>query len=343
MAAALALTIALPPAAFAADALWERYKALFLTADGRVVDYYQDQASHSEGQGYALLLAAANNDRQAFQSIWNWTRINLRIRHDALFVWRWGKRSNGTWDVMDYNSATDGDILIAFGLLKGYQRWHDEEYRVEALKTVADLRTRLALNWQGKTFLLPGYFGFSNGTRVVLNPSYIVFPAYRLFSAFEDHAFWDKANKDAYYVISKSYFGEHPLPPDWIVMNENGSDIFREKGSLFGSEAVRVILYLAQENTRQYEKGIEWMFDYFRRNGELPQWVDLDKNSVSINGASAGTYGSFAAAARRFGKPELAAKLAEQGRKALEGEGKQNYYSFSLYLLGTTNALEVTD
>lgn len=339
-ASAAATEIGMPAVA---ENLWERYKKQFVTADGRVVDFYQEQGSHSEGQGYGLLLAVAHDDRQTFQSIWNWTKTNLRVRHDSLFSWGWGKRPNGSWDIIDYNNATDGDILIAFALLKGHQKWHDVEYRAEALKTVAEMRTKLALNWHGKTVLLPSYYGFAVPVGIVLNPSYLVFPAYRLFAAFDDRAFWDKANKDAYYIISKSYFGEHPLPPDWIIMSESGSDIFREKGSLFGSEAVRVILYLAQEKTRQFEKGTEWMFDYFQRNGELPRWVDLDKNSVSINGASAGMYASFAAAARRFGKMDVAAKLAERGRKQLDYEGDRNYYSFSLYLLGTSRALEVND
>lgn len=327
----------------AAENLWERYKTRFITADGRVVDFFQEDGSHSEGQGYGLLLAVANNDKQAFDVIWRWTKSNLRVRHDALFAWRWGKRSTGAWDIIDYNSATDGDVLIAFGLLKAHQKWHDEEYRAEALKTVVDLRTRMAVDWHGKTVLLPSYYGFTVPVGIVLNPSYIVFPAYRLFAAFDDRGFWDKAYRDGFYVISKSYFGENPLPPDWIVMYESGVDIFREKGSLFGFEAIRVLLYLAQEKTRQFEKGTNWMCDYFLRSGELPLWVDLDKNSYSIARASAGTYASFAAAARRLGKTDVAEKLAERGRKQLDWEGGNNYYSYSLYLLGSSGALEVID
>ncbi len=323
--------------------LWEQYKTNFITVDGRIIDFYQEQGSHSEGQGYGLILAVTNGDKQAFDTIWRWTKSNLRVRHDSLFAWYWGKRNTGAWDVVDYNTATDGDILIAFGLLKAYQKWGGEEYRTEALKTVADLRTRMAVDWHGRTVLLPSYYGFGVSAGIVLNPSYIVFPAYRLFAAFDDRGFWEKLYHDGYYVISKSYFGTNPLPPDWIVMYESGVDIFREKGSLFGFDAVRVILYLAQEKTRQFEKGTAWMFDQFQRTGELPLWVDLDKNSLAIAGANAGIYASFAAAARSLGKTDVAAKLAEQGRKCLDGEKGQNYYSFSLYLLGTSGALEVKD
>lgn len=340
---AIAATTTEPNVPTATESLWERYKAQFITADGRVVDFFQAEGSHSEGQGYGLILAAANDDKQTFDTIWRWTKSNLRVRHDALFAWRWGKRSTGAWDIIDYNSATDGDVLIAFGLLKGYQKWHNEEYRAEAAKTVVDIRTKLAVDWHGKTVLLPSYYGFGAPVGLILNPSYIVFPAYRLFGTIDDHAFWDKAYHDGFYVISKSYFGENPLPPDWIIAYESGVDIFREKGSLFGFEAIRVLLYLAQEKTRQFEKGTNWMFEYFLRTGELPLWVDLDKNSYSIARANAGIYACFAAAARRFGKTDVAAKLAEQARKQLDREGDRNYYSYSLYLLGTSSALEVID
>ena len=44
---------------------WHDYKERFLLQDGRIIDTYQHNRSHSEGQGYGMLLAIANRDRQA--------------------------------------------------------------------------------------------------------------------------------------------------------------------------------------------------------------------------------------------------------------------------------------
>ena len=49
---------------------WEAYKARFLMTDGRIVDTGNKNVSHSEGQGYAMLMAVASNDKAAFDRIW---------------------------------------------------------------------------------------------------------------------------------------------------------------------------------------------------------------------------------------------------------------------------------
>ena len=51
---------------FAQPGTWEHYKKTFISNDGRVIDYYQEQCSHSEGQGYGMLLAVRHNDKETF-------------------------------------------------------------------------------------------------------------------------------------------------------------------------------------------------------------------------------------------------------------------------------------
>jgi endoglucanase len=53
-----------------------------VTEAGRVVDTAKGLISHSEGQGYGLLLAVAAGDRSTFDRIWGWTRANLAVRKD---------------------------------------------------------------------------------------------------------------------------------------------------------------------------------------------------------------------------------------------------------------------
>ncbi|VTN12488.1 Endoglucanase precursor [Raoultella terrigena] len=42
-----------------ADTAWESYKSRFMMADGRIVDTGNGSVSHTEGQGFAMLLAVA--------------------------------------------------------------------------------------------------------------------------------------------------------------------------------------------------------------------------------------------------------------------------------------------
>ena len=49
----------------------------FKRPDGRIVDDANGDVSHSEGQGYGMLLAVFNDDRQSFAEMWEWTSENL--------------------------------------------------------------------------------------------------------------------------------------------------------------------------------------------------------------------------------------------------------------------------
>jgi Glycosyl hydrolases family 8 len=55
--------------------LWDQYRSRFMTGDGRVIDKDNDPkgVTHTEGQGYGMLLAEAAGDRDRFELLWRWT------------------------------------------------------------------------------------------------------------------------------------------------------------------------------------------------------------------------------------------------------------------------------
>ncbi len=77
MAAPMARAQSAPPTP---DALWATYKQRFISSEGRLIDDSAGNVSHSEGQGYAMLLAAFAGDRETFDKLWSWTAANLEIR-----------------------------------------------------------------------------------------------------------------------------------------------------------------------------------------------------------------------------------------------------------------------
>ncbi len=323
-------------AAFGQDAsLWEQYKSNFITKDGRVIDYYQNQISHSEGQGYGLRLAVTYNDKTTFDKIWRWTNYNLKVRSDNLFTWQWGKRPNGVWGVIDYNNATDGDILIAYSLIKASEKWQDAGYKNEAIKTIEDIRKSLIINWQGRVFLLPSYYGFAKDNSFILNPSYFIFSAFRSFAEKDDKAFWEKIYNDSLFIIGKSCFGQLCLPADWLILTDEKAFVFTDKSPYFGVEAVRILLNLSSEKNPQFPKGVGKILEMYKQIGYLPFHIDLEKDSFSLRHASAGYYAIFALAAKKIGDEALSKRLFKEAREKLDAE-KNNYYSFSLYLLATS-------
>jgi endoglucanase len=334
-----AALLAGPLAAWGKEAiLWERYKKTFITADGRVVDFAQGEASHSEGQGYSMLLAADYGDRDTFDKLWSWTGRNLAVRADGLLAWRWGRRLTGAWGVIDYNNATDGDLLVALALAKAGAKWNDPALTKSGLALARAVREQVLIPWVGRSYLLPGHFGFDFNGGFTLNPSYMVLPAFRLFANLDEGGkkTWEKIHADAMYLISKSSFGRMQVPADWVVVDAEGQiRLHGDKSPYSGKEAVRVFLYVSFEKAPVFPPGLDAILSFYETQGYIPLQVNLAENEVALAKAPGGYYAVYAKASAAKGKDALAKKLFKAGREALDQEAK-NYYSMVLYLLATS-------
>jgi endo-1,4-beta-D-glucanase Y len=317
---------------------WEAYKGRFVSPDGRVIDFLQERISHSEGQGYGMLLAVGHDDPRAFSQIWKWTQDNLRMRKsDSLHVWKWGVRPNGQWAVLDYNNATDGDILIAWSLLKGARKWKNESYRSQAREIIKAIRQTVILQRRGKLWVLPGYYGFVLKDGEVLNPSYWVFSAFREFEEAEEPKFWKKVHEDSLETLKKAAFGRLGLPADWILMKESGTSIYQERSRLFGYEAIRTLLYLAWDGNLSVLSGLKALLDMSRKLGYVPLNVDLVMNNISLEEGPGGYYAVYGRAARDLGEADLSRSLLQRAAQKIQAE-KDDYYSHTLYLLALSEA-----
>ena len=230
------------PACAAPAADWPGFRRRFLQADGRVVDIGNGGISHSEGQGTGLLLAAAAGDRESFARIWSWTAVTLRRTQDELFAWRYEPQRG----VSDHNNATDGDLLIAWALLRAGRAWREPAYVAAAKATAAAVRKRLIVEHAGGQLLLPGLQGFqAQDGSVVVNPSYLVLPAFAAFAraGFDGDGAAFAARSARF--LREVRFGPYDLPIDWVRVDPVGA-IWAEaaRPPRFGFDAVCAPLYL---------------------------------------------------------------------------------------------------
>lgn len=95
----------------------------------------------SEGQGYGMEIAAMNpnGDKATFDRLYRYYLDNREMGSE-LMSWRQIKR-DGKWHY-DNNSATDGDVFIAYSLILAARRWHDETYRHQAVKLINDIMAK---------------------------------------------------------------------------------------------------------------------------------------------------------------------------------------------------------
>ncbi len=339
LAAAIFLMALLTACSARADvcADWTVFKARFLSSDGRVVDRFQHGVSHSEGQGYGLIVAAVCDDRQSFDALWQWTRDNLQVRRtDNLLAWSWGERVPGQWVVLDFNNATDGDILVAWGLLLGARQWSEPAYKREAMHLLASIREYLGVQRQERLVLLPGYHGFLQKDAIRLNPSYFIFPAFQAFAEVDDADFWNTVQADSLALLKACLVPPLMLPPDWIVLSEDakGPQDFAngEDEPVFGFEAIRVPLYLSWAGVISALPQLKDLLRSFDQAGRIPQRIGLTDGSFGQESGLAGFHAVFARAAGDLGMPETAGRWWVEAAQKFMDE-KDDYYSNILYVL----------
>ncbi|WP_394221621.1 glycosyl hydrolase family 8 [Alteromonas gracilis] len=236
------------------------YKALFIDG-GRVVDTGNDDVSHSEGQGYGMLFAVAADDQATFDALWRWTKHTL-MRDDGLFSWRYRPcADNSASCIDDPNNASDGEILIAWALLRASKKWGVSAYQQDASDIVRAVEQKLLVEHNNHVLLLPGEYGFTSEQEgkvsMQLNLSYWVFPAITELSTISASPLrWAKLHETGLTLLSNMQFSSYRLPSDWVrfkttKMQRNDNQALGELtlnnvlSPEFGFNAIRIPLQLA--------------------------------------------------------------------------------------------------
>ncbi|WP_211873445.1 glycosyl hydrolase family 8 [Plastoroseomonas arctica] len=266
---------------------WSTFKARFLQPDGRILDTGNGGVSHSEGQGWGMLVAAANDDREAFDRIWSWTTQTLR-RPDGLHSWRF--RPGAAVD--DPNNATDGDLYIALALVRAAARWDSASYRDSAAQIARAILGVCTVTLGDSVLLLPGAQGFSTTTHVTINPSYFVFPAFQALAAIAPDPRWSRLERNALQILDRGRFGTWALPPDWLSVHRATGrlQLADNRPPRFGFDAVRIPLLLAwgRHHDAPANTAARRFWSSTGANTAPPAWVDLRTAEVAPYPASSG-------------------------------------------------------
>ncbi|WP_017327451.1 glycosyl hydrolase family 8 [Synechococcus sp. PCC 7336] len=254
---------------------WTAYRARFIQADGRVIDWEANARTVSEGQAYGLLLAVWNDDPDTFDLVLGWAERHLqrtteRLAADAdrypspdsqtepvepppadrLWAWKWEQRSDGSWGIVDTNFATDADVDAVTALILAARRWHRPDYEQLALAKLDDIWNlgTIAVTDSDRRYLLPGPeapFRNPNGI-LILNPSYVAPYAFRLFDLVDGDRDWGKLVEGSYRLLTEaSSLSAVNLPGNWVGFSDRTERYvpLSTAGSLssrYGFDAIRV-------------------------------------------------------------------------------------------------------
>ena len=233
---------------------WRAYKERFVDTSGRIVDTANNNISHSEGQGYGLLLAYLAENRGDFDTIWSFTRTEMLLRDDGLAVWRWDPAA--TPRVTDTNNATDGDLLIAYALALAGRDWQRPDLTETAAAMASALVKHSIESVAGSVLLKPGNNGFGAADRPdgpVVNPSYWVFEALPVMATLAPDGPWNQLSDGGNQLVASSMrIGKAGLPPDWVSLKAKPTTAEGFPAE-FSYNAIRVPLYMIRAGIHDRE------------------------------------------------------------------------------------------
>ena len=304
---------------------WKHFHSAFYD-NGRIVDTGNENVSHSEGQGYGMLFAVTAGDKAHFDEIWKWTADTLQ-RADKLFSWRYVPCAAADRTcVDDPNNAPDGDLLIAWSLLRAADKWQEEHYRKSALAILAAMRSAVVVAKNDYVLLLPGEQGFTypNGD-VQINLSYWIFPALHAAADATGDESWDDLAVSGISLITQAN-AQWSLTPDWLRVTSDGISIENVVNAEFGFNACRIPLQLAWQNV---DKSVAQPFLSYWNNGAAPATRNLATGETAEYGMTAGMIAVNKATAALYQQPQN----NTDANNSFVITDKLDYYSASLVML----------
>ncbi|MDR5856206.1 cellulose synthase complex periplasmic endoglucanase BcsZ [Caballeronia sp. LZ062] len=324
---------------------WEQFRRDFLSDDGRVIDTSEeDRRTVSEGQSYALFFALVANDRYAFDAIMHWTENNLADGDltARLPAWLWGHASDGSWKVLDSNSASDADLWIAYALLEAGALWGERTYTLRGARLAARVLQDETFPVAGVgRFLMPGTTGFHPAEDAwIVNPSYAPLQVLRsLATRFATERRWQQLVDGSAVMLRDS--APRGLAPDWATYTA-GRAFDRDPGSTDNTtgsyNAIRVYLWAGMldpddPHGDELRRHFVPFADLIAARGAPPETVDAASGTAASNDGNAG----FSAAAVPFlvslGQGALASGQAARVER-LNAQRPPGYYTSVLSLFG---------
>jgi endoglucanase len=248
---------------------FNEFRKKYVINNSYIIDPFNNNRVTSESQGYGLLLAYLYDKPELFDSIWQWTKKNLQ-RKDYLFSWHWNKK------ILDSNNASDGDILIAYALLKASKKFSKKYYLNQALKIINSIAKMTTIICPNYAILLPGKYGFIKNTNITVYPSYYIPFAFKKF-------YLNTLNP----VFSTLYYQTYKLYQIKNLTTKLHFSLIDKRFTTYSYsdlDVYRIILYAYLDKKRNLKK-LKTTFQkvniFFKKHGYLPLTYPAQNNYKS--------------------------------------------------------------
>lgn len=299
-----------------------------------------DVTALSEGQGYGMFIAveAAKkgvNTKKEFDRLYRYY-MDHRTAKTQLMSWQQKVKTDGTVKDAE-NSATDGDLYIAYALIKAAALWSDKaaEYKKQARLLLKDI---LAYNYNAETKSLTVGNWAVKGTDYydLVRTSDILPEQFDTFYDFSHDSTW-KSIKSSMLASLEKMSNQHNtgLVPDFMWVRESG-EIKAAKANLVASaydgdyyyNACRMPYNLARSHNKKGRKILKKMMNFFMDEKVIYGGYQLNGKRL-VNHKSASFEAPVFYAAKTLGHQYE--RLHQQEKNIfIKGLSKTNYYDSAL-------------
>jgi endoglucanase len=332
--------------------LWEQYAQRYVDVQGRVIDRQSQDRTTSEGQAYAMFFALVAGDRPRFEKLLQWTEDNMAggDMTARLPAWNWGKAPDGSWRVIDANSASDADLWMSYTLLQAGRLWNDQRYqKLGSVMAARIAHNEVVLVPTVGPVLIPGPSGFHPDANTwVLNPSYMPLPLIAQMAKAEPDGPWAEMIRSLPRLLAASTAGGFAM--DWVQYNTvSGWKPVPLPGQPAGTpalgsyDAIRVYLWAGMSDhstpgQQECMDAISGMAAYLKTQLLPPAKVD-DHGQVAAADGTVGFSAALipyldAAGEKKQSKDQMERVLATKDASTGLFGHNQDYYDQNLALFG---------
>jgi endo-1,4-beta-D-glucanase Y len=207
---------------------YAKWKSTYLRTDGgggSWIKYDNTNSTVSEAHGYGMVLAAYMDDQPVFDEMLRYFRNHPTDQTPDLLAWKQTLQNGQMVDVEGSDSATDGDLDVAYSLLLAHVQWGSNgshDYLAEARKVMAAI-----LKWD----VNPKKNNLTVGSWVSGTDRKYTRPSDFMASHILAFARWDTANASRWNAVHKSIIKavndqfangsqETGLVPDFMVIKD---------------------------------------------------------------------------------------------------------------------------
>ena len=293
----------------------------------------------SEGQGYGMYIAV-EAEMQGYHSQKEFTKLykyylDHRISGTQLMSWKQIVKADGSIDVLA-NSATDGDLYIAYSLIKAAELWpaKAKAYQKQAKLLLEDI---LKYNYNSQTNSLTVGNWAAVGTEYyeLVRTSDILPEQFDTFYTFSKDDTWKKIKSSMLNSLKKmSDKNQTGLIPDFMWVRANGK-VEAAKANLVATDydgdyyynACRLPYNLARSKDKTGQKVLKKMMDFFMKQDTIYAGYKLNGQNLETYQSASFTAPVFYAAKSNNRYNRL---VQQEKNTVIEGIPSNNYYDAAL-------------